>query len=213
MLSHDDLKAIKDISISCPYLLENFKTALAMPAQDRYDWAQDRVYDIFRMRYTKRGIPLHDTETVGEHTLEAIGLATLHTPEHCNGDIVEQMILVHDLPQAIIDNLRCEDHITEVQKKHIAHLAAKVIFSKFDDAYALWLEYEEQKTLESHIAKDIQHAQMMLKIMEYKAVYPHIVDGFAPFLNNLQNMWLTEAGREIYSSTFKTHADYFAMAA
>lgn len=213
MLSQDDLKYIKDVAKSCPYLLENFKAALEIPAQDRYDWAQDRVYDIFRMRYAKRGIPLHDTETVGEHTLEAIGLATLHSPDHCNSDIVEQMILVHDLPQAIIDNLRCEDHVTEEQKKHLTHLAAKVIFRKFDDAYALWLEYEEQKTLESHVAKDIQNAQMMLKIMEYKASYPHIVDGFGSFLSTLEHNWLTDAGRALYHNTFKTHADSFANAA
>lgn len=203
MLSTEELGIIKTLSISCPYLWENFQAALAIPASDRYEWAQDRVYDIYRLRYAKRGVPLHDTETVGEHTLEAIGLATLHTPDHCNSDTVEEMLLVHDLPQAILDNLRCEDIFTQQQKQQVTKLAAKVIFEKFDHAYALWNEYEEQKTLESHVAKDIQNAQMMLKILEYKQKYPEIISKFKSFFDNLENSWLTKTGHEIYLNTYK----------
>lgn len=211
-LSQDEWALIERLDTVCPYLMTNFKLALSVPSDERYDWAHDRVYDIFRMRYTKRGIPLHDTETVGEHTLEAIGLATLHTPEHCNGDIVEQMILVHDLPQAILDNLRCEEDIKDEDKRALNALAAKIIFESDEHAYALWLEYEQQETLESHIAKDIQNAQMMMKILEYKATYPQIIDGFKHFLDNLEHNWLTDAGREIYRNTFKIDADSMARA-
>lgn len=213
MLSRDEWAYIEDLDKTCPYLLDNFRKALDVPTVERYDWALDRIYDVLRMRYAKRGIPLHETETVGEHTLEAIGLATLHTPDHCNSDIVEQMILVHDLPQAILDNFRCEDVITDEQKKTLSHLAAKVIFVDSPDAYALWLEYEAQESLESNVARDIQNVQMLMKIMEYKASYPHITEGFKSFLDALEHNWLTDMGRDIYRNMFKNHADMFASAA
>ena len=111
MLSLDEWDFIDGLSGARLPLRQNFETALEIEPQERYEWAQDQVYDIKRVRFFKRGIPEHDTETVGEHTLEAVGLATLHTPDYCLRDTVERMIFIHDLPQSIIDNLKCDESI------------------------------------------------------------------------------------------------------
>ena len=201
MLPHNDWTFIHVLNERYPYLQDNFEQAMRIEPEERHDWALDRVYDILRKRYTKRGVPAHDTETVGEHILESIGLATLHTPDHCNRDTVEQMILVHDMPQAITDNIRCEKDISDTDKYRIRHLAAKVIFEAKPVAYDLWIEYEKQESLESHIAHDMQNVQMMLKVLEYQSAYPKITPHFQYFWDNLEHRWKTETGREIYRST------------
>lgn len=199
MLTENDLVFIETLIDRAPYIRANFDSALSIPSEERYEWAQDRVYDIKRKRYMKRGVPEHDTESVGDHTLESIGLATLHTPDHCLRDTVERMILIHDLPQAILDNLRCEDVFSEIEKQRAEQLAAQVIFEDVPRAYALWEEYEKGETHEARVAKDIQHAQMLLKISEYERDYPKTRKHFKPYWDTLESTWVSDAGKSLHA--------------
>ncbi len=179
------------------YLRKGFETAFDVPVSDRYEWAQDRLYDVKRKRFTNRGIPCRDTETVGDHVLDSIGMATLHTPFTCNRDTVERMILVHDLPQAIIDNLKCEKGISESDYARIEMLAAKVIFEERPAAFALWNEYEEGKSAEALVARDIQHAQMLLKIREYQNLYPETIIHFKHYWDAFDQAWVSDAAKTL----------------
>lgn len=197
MLSDQDRIVLQSVSDYAPYLSKNFETALNIPCDDRYVWAQDKLYDVKRFRFVKRGVPVKDAESVGEHTLEAIGLATLHTPYNCNRDIVEKMILVHDMPQAIIDNLKCENGLPDKHKKYIEKLAAKIVFSGRPAAFDLWCEYESGESHEARVAKDIQHLQMMMRVSEYQADYPDTVDAFQEYWNHIDTVWVSDIGYKL----------------
>lgn len=200
MLEQADLDFIEKLGERFPYVRSNFQLALSIAREERFDWAHDRLYDILRKRYLKYGVPEHDIETVGDHTLESIGIATLYTPEHCSLDTVERMILVHDLPQAVIDNFKCEPTATPEEKKQVERIAARVVFDCDSESFALWQEYEAKQTLEAKIAKDMQQIQMVHKILEYQDAYPALIPNFAKFWDNIWDSWLTDTGREVYRS-------------
>lgn len=200
MLVQADLDFIEKLGERFPYVKQNFELALGIAAAERFDWAHDRLYDILRKRYLKYGVPEHDIETVGDHTLESIGIATLYTPEHCGLDTVERMILVHDLPQAVIDNFKCEATATPEEKKRVERMAACVVFEYDLESFVLWQEYEAKQTFEAKIAKDMQQIQMVHKILEYQDTYPSLVPNFAKFWENIWDSWLTDTGREVYRS-------------
>lgn len=202
MLTASEWAVIDQIDQLTPYIKQNFVDALEVPREERYEWAMDRVYEIKRKRYTKRGVPEHDTETVGEHLLEAVGLATIHTPEHCLRDTVEQMIVNHDLLQAILDNLKCEEALTTEQKQQAAQLAAKVVFENEPKAYALWQEYAQGQSAEARVAKDIQHAQMLIKISEYERSYPMTRSNFKSYWETLDTAWVSDIGRSLQETLF-----------
>lgn len=205
MLKTKDRAFITRLGKRFRYIRINFEEALRLSPEERYLWAQDKIYDIRRKRYQKRGIPVHDIETVGDHTLDSIGMATLHTPDTCNRDTVERMILVHDMPQAIIDNAKCDPALNETDKARLADLAAQVIFEARPQAYTLWAEYQATASLEARVAKDIQTAQMMLKIAEYQELYPDISDNFLPYWRTLPDQWLSDTGRTIHRTVLAAH--------
>ncbi len=208
MLSVEDWCFIDLLGL--PYLRGNFEVALAIDAYDRYVWAQDRLYDIKRERFTKRGVPLCDTESVGDHTLESIGLATLHTPYTCNRDTVERMILVHDMPQAIIDNIKCAEQISITDKKKVERLAANVVFEAWPAAQALWEEYDAGKSHEARVAKDIQYIQMLLKVQEYQDAYPDAAPSLFHYWQDLSAAWVSDLGVKLQALLF---SDFSRMSA
>ncbi len=208
MLSAEHWRFIDQLGV--PYLRGNFEAALRIDAYERYEWAQDRLYDIKRERFIKRGVPAGSAESVGDHTLEAIGLATLHTPYTCSRDTVERMILVHDMPQAIIDNIKCSDTVSAADKKKVEKLAARIVFEAWPAAQALWDEYEAGKSQEARVAKDIQHAQMLLKVKEYQDAYPEAAALLRHYWADLSSAWVSDIGRKLQGLVF---ADYSCLSA
>jgi 5'-deoxynucleotidase YfbR-like HD superfamily hydrolase len=196
-LSHAQWAFIDRLDRGAGTLRSGFEDAFNVPLADRYDWAQDRLYDIKRRRFTKRGVPCHDTETVGDHVLDSIGMATVHTPFTCHRDMVERMILVHDMPQAIIDNLKCVDSVSKKDMKRAVKMAAEIVFEDRPAAMALWQEYEDGVTPEARVAKDIQHAQMLIKVQEYQDKYPHTRITFKEYWDAFDTMWVSDAAKTL----------------
>ena len=90
------------------------------------------------------------------------------------------MCLLHDVSEAIVGDIVPEHHQTTKkkitkQKKHMLEIeAVKKMATQynFEKIKTLFVEYEDQKTLESIIVKNLDKLDMHLQAYEYSQKYP-----------------------------------------
>jgi len=143
--------------------------------------------DLPRTGWVRRGIS--EPETVGEHTVECI--AILHALADELGDDFDiehtvEMLAVHDWPESnvLVGDITIHCGVSAEEKflreKHaMIELCSQL--KNGDRLLQLWLEFEEQATVEARIARQIDKFQVV-----YKAVQYHVEQGLDPsdFLAN-----------------------------
>jgi len=117
-----------------------------------------------------------DVESVAEHTWRVAMLALILAPQ-LNLDQLKlvKMALVHDLGEIKIGDIKWESgkKIIGSQKKkhHDEREAIKQIFAdnpSFQEYVQVWEEFNDQKTKEAKIVKQLDKLEMVLQALEYQ---------------------------------------------
>jgi putative hydrolase of HD superfamily len=142
--------------------------------------AVNGLNNIHRTGWVARGIPEKESETVGEHTQALIDLANQLFPdrEDLDHDKLLRMLQIHDWPENITGDKRAitDDEAKRIKflndKKLEENVALRSICLKLGEQgkiiFKLWQEFEDQKTPEAKIAKQLDKLQCMLKAWEYE---------------------------------------------
>lgn len=138
-----------------------------------------------RTGWVMRDVP--SPETVASHSWRMAVMALQKEDElkKLGVDVnqVVQMCLLHDVSEAIVGDIVPEHHqITNKkiskQEKHLLEMqAVKNMADKygFKKLKTIFNEYEEQKTLESVVVKNLDKFDMLLQAYEYLQKYPQLV--------------------------------------
>lgn len=160
----------------------------------------EKLKHLKRTGWVLRGVP--DPESVASHTFRmALMALTLQAELKSEGlDLLKvlKMVLYHDIGESLIGDLLPEHVEKSVSNKKIAQLEKHEIELKalenlagiidYQEIVYLWKEFEEGKTKEAFIVKDLDLIDMALQAVQYKQRYPDIVglDEFLPYC--LQNV-------------------------
>ncbi len=138
-----------------------------------------------RTGWVMRDVP--SPETVASHSWRMAVMALQKQDElkklGVNVDHVIQMCLLHDVSEAIVGDIVPEHHQTADKKiskqekyiletKAIENMADKYNFAKLK---TIFNEYEEQKTLEATVVKNLDKLDMLLQAYEYLQKSPQLV--------------------------------------
>lgn len=188
MIRYDDWQFISNFSEShkdnarCYAVKWAVLRLLEKHPKDRFEWAQDQLYDTPRTGFSIRAIPEEIVESVGAHTLDAIELTFDYLPDGELRDKVQAMIALHDLAEAVVGDFTPHDPITKDEKRRIEKITAELIFQKHPDSLALWLEFEDELSDAAKIAHDIEKNQILFRSLDYIAENPEYKD-------KLDDMW------------------------
>jgi putative hydrolase of HD superfamily len=140
-----------------------------------------------RTGWKRKGIK--DPESVAEHSFRVSVLAMLLAP-YLNVDRsrLVKMSLIHDLGESSIGDLIWERGAriigSQIEKhKDEGHAVRRIFESdgEFDDYFEIWKEFEEQKTKEALIVKQLDKLEMTLQALEYEK------EGYSSIL--LEEFW------------------------
>jgi len=136
------------------------------------------LYDIERTGWVKRGV--ENPETVGDHidALISLGEEIADKIPELDKNKFLRMLQIHDWPEHIVGDIvtatvgvekRKEAEDDKIKKELVAmkNICAD-LGEEGEEILALWLEYEEGKTLEANIAKQLDKLQAVLKSQEYE---------------------------------------------
>lgn len=124
---------------------------------------------------------IQDPETVGEHTVECMAIAASLADElGVNRERLLQILCVHDWPESDPDvgdiSPRCNIPPQKKQQlEHDAMVSLCATLPQGDFFFALWREYEDERTVESQVAHQIDVLQRT-----FKAVVYHVEQGLDP---------------------------------
>jgi len=136
------------------------------------------LHNLPRTGWINRGV--ENSETVGQHNDELDLLAEKVCEERPDLDKkkLKTMLLVHDWPEYIWGDQVTAVEDPELRKKLLAikktgetlsmELLAKQLGSEYGDVLSLWKEYEEIKTPEAVMAKQLDKFQSIVKAWEYE---------------------------------------------
>lgn len=140
----------------------------------------DELYalkDFKRRGWTKRG--LVNTESVADHLYGVYLLGMTYLPESkgntdYNKNYILQMVLVHDLAEAYIGDLTPDEKTIkkrEEEQRAFQILGMASTYEKInymEQAYELWLEYEEGKSINAKVAREIDRLDSLVQLYQYK---------------------------------------------
>lgn len=131
-----------------------------------------RLKHIKRTGWVNRNV--QDPETISGHMYRMAVIAFLLDEEDkVNRDRVMKISLVHDMAESIVGDLTPTCGVP-VEEKHKREVAAMEDFIKLvgekagNEMFNLFMEYEEQKTPEAILVKDLDKFDMVLQAFEYE---------------------------------------------
>ncbi|KAK4301633.1 hypothetical protein Pmani_026237 [Petrolisthes manimaculis] len=133
---------------------------------------------IGKLKHIKRTGWVHrnvkEPETISGHMYRmAIMAFLLDEKDNVNRDRVLKMSLVHDMAECIVGDLTPHCGVSD-EEKHKRELSAMDHFKTLlgekagNEMYNMFLEYEEQKTAEAQLVKDLDKFDMILQAFEYE---------------------------------------------
>ena len=141
----------------------------------------NKLKSLCRTGWLLRGIV--NAETVGAHSWGMALMALKKEKElrklNVNMLRIIEMCLLHDVGECVVGDIIPEEHqvdkiiISNIEKKNkefeaINYLASYYNFNKLKDVF---IEYEEQKTLEAIVVKNLDKLDMLLQAYEYILEY------------------------------------------
>jgi len=135
-----------------------------------------KLKDVKRTGWVERGVK--GPESVADHSFIAALMCMVLPAEGVDMEKVLKMVLVHDLPEAVVGDLITRENwpdggtIAQAEKSELEEKALKRIVSDLDAAVAkeitsLWKEFEEQKTKEAVFARDFDIAECIIQAHVY----------------------------------------------
>ncbi|KAG0463154.1 hypothetical protein HPP92_021630 [Vanilla planifolia] len=126
-----------------------------------------------RAGWVRRGV--REPESVADH-MYRMGVMALIAKDipGVDRDRCIKMALVHDIAEAIVGDITPSDGIPKEEKSRrereaIDHMCSLLGGgSRAKEIHELWLEYEENSSLEAKIVKDFDKVEMILQALEYE---------------------------------------------
>lgn len=117
-----------------------------------------------------------DVESVAEHTWRVAMLALILSPQlKLNQLKIVKMALIHDLGEVVIGDIKWESGKKVIGSQEEKHRDEKKAIRKmfadnpnFQEYVLLWKEFNEQKTREAKILKQLDKLEMTIQALEYQ---------------------------------------------
>lgn len=109
-----------------------------------------------------------------------------------------KIALVHDIAEAIVGDITPSDGVPKEEKSRREQAALNEMCEvlgggmRADEIKELWLEYENNSSLEANLVKDFDKVEMILQALEYEIEHGRVLDEF--FLSTA-GKFQTEMGR------------------
>ncbi|MDG6221127.1 MAG: HD domain-containing protein [Candidatus Thermoplasmatota archaeon] len=118
-----------------------------------------------------RDIP--DPESVADHSFRMAFMAMV-VGERLGLDSCKmmKMALIHDLGEARIGDITPHDRVSSSDKRRMEEEAVRSILEGLEGDYLeLWLEFEDGKSPEAKLVKDLDRLEMCLQALEYQELF------------------------------------------
>uniref|UniRef100_A0ACD5Z160 Uncharacterized protein n=1 Tax=Avena sativa TaxID=4498 RepID=A0ACD5Z160_AVESA len=127
-----------------------------------------------RAGWVRRG--LQGPESVADHMyrMGVMALVAADLPAGVNRDRCVKMAIVHDIAEAIVGDITPADGVPKEEKSRrekeaLDHMCSLLGGgSRADEIRELWMEYENNATLEAKVVKDFDKVEMILQALEYE---------------------------------------------
>ncbi|CAH8253547.1 unnamed protein product [Arabidopsis lyrata] len=114
-----------------------------------------------------------------------------------------KMAIVHDIAEAIVGDITPSDGVPKEEKSRREKAALKEMCEvlggglRAEEITELWLEYENNASLEANIVKDFDKVEMILQALEYEAEHGKVLDEFfistaGKFQTEIGKSWAAE---------------------
>lgn len=137
-------------------------------------------HKVGKLKSTKRSgwvrHKVRDPESVADHSYRTAFIAMIL------GDILKmdtqkliKMALIHDLAEAVAGDITPHDGLSKEEKHRKEEMGLRQLLKDVPNGNVyldLWNEYEEQKTREAVILKNIDKLEMATQAREYQQVFP-----------------------------------------
>ena len=137
-----------------------------------------KLEQVLRKGWLMCNVPAERIESVADHTLQLIMLASVITKElNIKVDLTKlmEMLLIHDMGEAIIGDISDveDDFKTKKEKEHevIRELFDKLKEDNANYYYSLWLEMEDQNTKIAKFAYLLDKLDAVIKAGIYEEQY------------------------------------------
>jgi len=159
-----------------------------------------RLKRLPRSGWVNRGID--NPETVAEHIFRSQLIAyDLAKELGVDPASCAEMMLVHDLQEALAGDMTPDSGVSKQDKHRIELQAAQDLaaLSGNPEYYALFCEFEDQKTLRSRICHDADQLECLTQAFEYAVQYPEKRDVLEDFWPYAEKKISTPPGKKIYA--------------
>ncbi|KAJ4870381.1 Metal-dependent phosphohydrolase [Raphanus sativus] len=162
-----------------------------------------------RLKTTKRkgwiNQGINGAESIADHmyrmslmALIASDLTTGVDRERCI-----KMAIVHDIAEAIVGDITPSDGVPKEEKSRREKAALKEMCKvlggglRAEEITELWLEYENNASLEANLVKDFDKVEMILQALEYESEHGKVLDEFfistaGKFQTEIGKSWAAE---------------------
>ncbi|KAM0828444.1 hypothetical protein ACQ4PT_067550 [Festuca glaucescens] len=152
----------------------------AAPTAPSASSAIDFLTLCYRLKTTKRAgwvrRGLQGPESVADHMyrMGVMALVAADLPAGVNRDRCVKMAIVHDIAEAIVGDITPADGVPKEEKSRRENEALDQMCallgggSRADEIRELWMEYEDNATLEAKVVKDFDKVEMILQALEYE---------------------------------------------
>ncbi|CAH8349681.1 unnamed protein product [Eruca vesicaria subsp. sativa] len=109
-----------------------------------------------------------------------------------------KMAIVHDIAEAIVGDITPSDGVPKEEKSRREKAALKEMCKvlggglRAEEITELWLEYENNASLEANLVKDFDKVEMILQALEYESEHGKVLDEF--FIST-EGKFQTEIGK------------------
>ncbi|XP_049935339.1 uncharacterized protein LOC116259947 [Nymphaea colorata] len=127
-----------------------------------------------RTGWVRRGI--ENPESISDH-MYRMGIMALIAADipGVNRDRCIKLAIVHDIAEAIVGDIAPSDGIPKAEKSRREREALEHMCKllgggpRAEELSELWMEYEENSTLEAKLVKDFDKVEMILQALEYES--------------------------------------------
>ncbi|XP_020593792.1 HD domain-containing protein 2-like [Phalaenopsis equestris] len=150
-----------------------------------------------RAGWVKKGV--REPESVADHMyrMSVMALVAEYNPD-VDRERCVKMALVHDIAEAIVGDITPSDGVPKDEKSRrereaINHMC-KLLGggSRAKEMLELWIEYEENSSLEAKVVKDFDKVEMILQALEYEQEQGMNLD---EFFQSTAGKFQTDVGR------------------
>lgn len=114
-------------------------------------------------------------ESVADHTFRTAFMAMiLGDILNLNTQKLIKMALIHDLAETVTGDITPYDEITKIEKRKREETGLRELLKDLPNSKIylnLWIEYEEQKSKEAVILKNIDKLEMAIQAREYQKTF------------------------------------------